>query len=108
MEPVPPSRDGSWRGTLNEAAWRGGTYPGQRALFAALVGAGGLGVAMDLTAMGVTIAQEGALPIGGPRLAESWAAVVLSSLVPAVLATLTSALGLCGARSVRHRRQVAQ
>jgi hypothetical protein len=86
----------------------GGTYPGQRALFVVLVGAGALGVAMNLTAMGVTLAREGAPPVGAPRLAGSWAAVVCSSLVPALLAGLTSGLGLHGAWSAGKRTKAAQ
>jgi len=86
----------------------GDTYPGQRALFAVLVGAGAFSVAIDLTAMGVTLAQEGAPPVGAPRLAGSWAVVVLSLLVPAVLATLTSGLGLHGARSAGNQGEAAQ
>ena len=86
----------------------GGTYPGQRAVFAVLIGAGALGMATNLTAMGVTLAQEGAPPVGVPRLAGSWAVVVLSLLVPVVLAALTSALGLHGARSARYRGEAVR
>jgi hypothetical protein len=83
----------------------GAAYRGQRPLFGVLVAVSGAGMGIDLLALIVVLAQDGAPPVGAARLVASWVALSCSYLAPVSLGALACLLGAHGARSLPSKEE---